>query len=164
MGALAAVIAPSKPPGSGGWEPAVLLKVQILQQAGAHTGGPCVLEAEARARRRAPVAAPGEGACAGERPARHHAASPVAEASPQIPSRFMRWACCRCSSRTSPRPSCIFARALATEHPQPDLHPLTCQTSPTGGEGERARWFGEIESEDSVPSKVDIRSAPEPAH
>ncbi|MDA0234737.1 MAG: tetratricopeptide repeat protein, partial [Proteobacteria bacterium] len=166
MGALAAVDRALEL--RSGWEPAVLLKVQILQQAGAHTEALRVLEAEAA---RAPASrslrlAKARALVSAQRFGEARAAfNQLLEASPQDPELLYAVGLLSMQLEDFAAAELHFARALAAEHPQPDLIRLHLgQIAADRGEGERARkWFGEIESEDLRP-EADIRSALSLAH
>ena len=156
MGALAAVDRALEL--RSGWEPAVLLKVQILQQAGAHTEALRVLEAEA-ARAGEPVAAPGEGACAGERAALRRGTRGLQPVARSL-AAGSRTALCGgpavdAARGPAPRPSCT-SHALAAEHPQPDLIRLHLGRSPPTAARASAHASGSARSRarTSVPRRT----------
>lgn len=161
MGALAAVDRALEL--RNGWEPAVLLKVQILQQAGAHAEALRVLEAEVA---RAPASRPlrlakARALVSAQRFAEARAAfNQLLEASPQDPELLYAVGLLSLQLDDPGAAELHFARALAAGHPQPDLIRLHLgQIAADRGEGESARkWFGEIESEELRP-EADIRSA-----
>ncbi len=166
MGALAAVERALEL--RNGWEPAVLLKVQILQQAGAHTEALRVLEAEVA---RAPTSRPlrlakARALVSAQRFGEARTAFyQLLEAAPQDPELLYAVGLLSLQLDEPDTAELHFARALASGHPQPDLIRLHLgQVAADRGEGESARkWFGEIESEDLRP-EADIRSALSLAH
>lgn len=161
MGALAAVDRALEL--RTGWEPAVLLKVQILQQAGAHTEALRVLESESA---RAPASrslrlAKARALVSAQRFAEARAAfKQLLDASPQDPELLYAVGLLSMQLEEPAPAELHFARALAAGHPQPDLIRLHLgQIAANRGEGENARkWFSEIESEGLRP-EAEIRSA-----
>jgi Flp pilus assembly protein TadD len=146
-----------------GWEPAVLLKAQILQQAGAGDEALRQLEAEVAknpdsttlrlAWARALVAA--QQFEAARTQFRH-----LLQASPNDAELLYAVGLLSLQLDQPAEAEIHFARALAAEHPQPDLIRLHLgQIAADRGQGEAARkWFDEIADPELRP-EANIRSA-----
>jgi tetratricopeptide (TPR) repeat protein len=161
MGALAAVDRALEL--RSGWEPAVLLKVQILQQAGATAEALRQLEAETARHpsSRALRVAKARALVSAQRFAEARAVfGQLLEVSPD--DAELRYAAGLLSLQLDEPATAEMhlARALAAGHPQPDLIRLHLgQIAADRGEGEAARkWFAEIDSDELRPEAT-VRSA-----
>lgn len=161
MGALAAVDRALEL--RAGWEPAVLLKVQILQQAGATAEALRQLETEVARNpgSRALRLAKARALVNAQRFAEARAAfSQLLEGAPDDPELLYAVGLLSMQLDEPAVAERHFAHALAADHPQPDLIRLHLgQIAADRGEGERARkWFGEITSDELRP-EANMRSA-----
>jgi tetratricopeptide (TPR) repeat protein len=146
-----------------GWEPAVLLKVQILQQAGATAEALRQLEAETTRNpaSRALRLAKARALVSAQRFAEAHAAFvQLLEAAPDDPELLYAVGLLALQINAPADAEIHFVRALAAGHPHPDLIRLHLgQIAADRGEGEPARkWFAEIASAELQP-EANVRSA-----
>lgn len=140
----------------------MLLKVQILQQAGAHTEALRVLESEsarAPASRSLRLAKARALVSAQRSPRRARPSSSCSMPRPRIPSCSTRWACCRCSSR-SPRQPSFTSRALAAGITNPTSSACISARSPPIEAKARTHASGSARSRArACAPEAEIRSA-----